>query len=82
MEVGTRAWDGLLEALRANLISALLLRGMFSCAVSLAQPLPGCAPINAMQQTRLSGFAKWRERLVLRLVVAVGTARASASCGQ
>ncbi len=39
MTVGTRAWDGLLEALRANLIAGLFLRGMFSNAVWLAQPL-------------------------------------------
>jgi hypothetical protein len=37
--VGTRAWDGLLEALRANLIDALFLKGTFSNAVWLAQPL-------------------------------------------
>ena len=36
---GTRAWDGLLEALRANLIAALFLNGMCSYAVWLAQPL-------------------------------------------
>ncbi len=36
---GTRAWDGLLEALRANLIDALFLNGTFSNAVWLAQPL-------------------------------------------
>jgi hypothetical protein len=37
--VGTRAWDGLLEALRANLIVALFLNGMFSCVLWKAQPL-------------------------------------------
>ncbi len=39
VKVGTRAWDGLLEALNENLISALFLRGMFAYAVWLAQPL-------------------------------------------
>ncbi len=38
VKVGTRAWDGLLEALRANLIDALFVNGMFSYAVWLAQP--------------------------------------------
>jgi hypothetical protein len=39
VKVGTRAWDGLLEALRASLIAALFLHSMFSYAVSLARPL-------------------------------------------
>ncbi len=54
MKVGTLAWDGLLEALRENLIDALFLRGMFSYAVWLARPLSGCAPINATQPANLT----------------------------
>jgi hypothetical protein len=48
---GTRAWDGLLEALRANLVDALFLKGTFfiHCVACTAAAAPGCAPINAMQ---------------------------------
>ena len=80
---GTRAWDGLLEALRANLIAALFLNGMFSYAVWLAQPLqdvhrstPVANPFNgsclhASVRNGASGWWSW-------LVVVVGAACVSA----
>ncbi len=50
MKPGTRAWDGLLEALRANLVDALFLNGMFSNAIWLALPLQDVlCIINVMQ---------------------------------
>ena len=49
MKPGTRAWDGLLEALRANLIDALFLKGMFSYAVSGLQSRSRMRIINVMQ---------------------------------
>jgi hypothetical protein len=74
VKVGTRAWDGLLEALRANLIDALFLTGMLSCAVWLAQPLQDVRhstrrsqPIQRIMFARKR--TKQRERLVVWLVV-------------
>jgi hypothetical protein len=51
---GTRAWDGLLEALRANLIDALFLNGMFFIRCLACTAAPGCTPLNGTQPTNLT----------------------------
>ena len=81
MKPGTRAWDGLLEALCANLIAALFLNGMFSCAVWKARPLKDVHDQrDAASQCNGSCLraSEPSERLVLWLVVVVGVACASA----
>ena len=79
MKVGTRAWDGLLEALRANLIDALLLHGMFSYAVWLAHPLQAVHHSTRRSQLVLRiVFARKRAKRPERLVVVDGAACASA----
>ncbi len=61
MEVGTRAWDGLLEALRANLVDALFLNGMFFIHCVACTAAQGCAPINAMQPANLMDHVSSQE---------------------
>ena len=61
MKPGTRAWDGLLEALRANLVDALFLNGMFFIHCVACTAAQGCAPINAMQPANLMDHVSSQE---------------------
>ncbi len=60
---GTRAWDGLLEALSANLIAALFLRGMYvlTCCFACTAP-PRCTNQHHAANPLGGSYLRLRER--------------------